>query len=107
MASDGLNKSAILLMSLGEDEAEEVFKHLGPREVQKLGAAMAALKSVSRDEMNTVVEEFCEQAEEKAVGGASPDYIRNVLKKALGDDRSASLIDRILKGSETSGIDGL
>ena len=108
MANDGLSKSAILLMSLGEDEAAEVFKHLGPREVQKIGAAMAALKSVSRDEMTTVVDEFCEQAEERsAVSAASPDYIRNVLKKALGDDRSASLIDRILQASDTSGIDGL
>ena len=108
MASDGLNKSAILLMSLGEDEAAEVLKHLGPREVQKISAAMAALKGVSRDEVNLVVEEFCEQAgEQSGLGTASPDYIRNVLRKALGDDRSASLIDRILQGSETSGIEGL
>jgi flagellar motor switch protein FliG len=108
MANDGLNKSAILLMSLGEDEAAEVFKHLGPREVQKIGAAMAALKNVSRDEINEVAGEFCTQAAGiSAVGAASPDYIRNVLKKALGDDRSASLIDRILQGSDTSGIEGL
>ena len=108
MANDGLNKSAILLMSLGEDEAAEVLKHLGPREVQKIGAAIAALKTVSRDEMNTVVEEFCEQAgEQAALSADAPDYLRKVLKKALGDDRSANLIDRILQASDTSGIDGL
>ena len=108
MANEGLNKSAILLMSLGEDEAAEVFKHLGPREVQKIGTAMAALKNVSREEINTVAGEFCAQAEEQStVGSASPDYIRNVLKKALGDDRSASLIERILQGGDTSGIEGL
>ncbi len=56
MSSDGIHKSAILLMSLGEDEAAEVFKFLGPREVQKIGTAMAALKSVSRDEISTVRE---------------------------------------------------
>jgi flagellar motor switch protein FliG len=38
---------------------------------------------------------------------ASTDYIRGVLTKALGDDRAASLIDRILQGSDTSGIEGL
>ncbi|MGZ8210176.1 MAG: flagellar motor switch protein FliG [Burkholderiales bacterium] len=108
MSSDGVQKSAILLMSLGEDEAAEVFKHLGPREVQKIGTAMAALKSVSRDQINSVVGEFCTQAGEKStLGLSSTDYLRTVLKKALGDDRSAALIDRILQGGDTSGIEGL
>ena len=89
MADDGVNKSAILLMSLGEDEAAEVFKHLGPREVQKIGAAMASLKSVTREQIKSVIGEFCDQAgNQSALGGASGDYLRNVLKKALGDDRA-------------------
>lgn len=96
------------MMSLGEDEAAEVFKYLGPREVQKIGAAMANLKSVSREQITSVIGEFCEQAEgQSAMGVASNDYIRNVLKKALGDDKSAALIDRILQGGDTSGIEGL
>jgi len=96
------------MMSLGEDEAAEVFKYLGPREVQKIGAAMANLKSVSREQITSVIGEFCEQAEgQTAMGVASNDYIRNVLKKALGDDKSAALIDRILQGGDTSGIEGL
>ncbi len=108
MSSDGLQKSAILLMSLGEDDAAEVFKHLGPREVQKIGTAMAALKSVTRDEISDVLGDFCVQASEKStLGMSSTDYIRSVLKKALGDDRAATLIDRILQGGDTSGIEGL
>lgn len=108
MASDGLTKSAILLMTLGENEAAEVFKYLGPREVQKIGSAMASLKSVTHDEIKTVISEFCTQAgEQSTLGMASSDYIRNVLKKALGDDKSAALIDRILQGGDTSGIEGL
>ena len=108
MADDGLNKSAILLMSLGEDEAAEVLKHLGPREVQKISAAMAGLKAVTREQMETVLGEFCEQTAGRAALGVSPDdYLRNVLKKALGDDRSAPLIDRLFQGGDTSGIDGL
>ena len=96
------------MMSLGEDEAAEVFQYLGPREVQKIGAAMANLKSVSREQITSVIGEFCEQAEgQTAMGVASNDYIRNVLKKALGDDKSAALIDRILQGGDTSGIEGL
>ena len=108
MAAEGITKSAILMMSLGEDEAAEVFKYLGPREVQKIGAAMANLKSVSHEQIKSVISEFCEQATSKStLGVASNEYIRNVLKKALGDDKSAALIDRILQGGDTSGIEGL
>jgi flagellar motor switch protein FliG len=108
MAAEGIMKSAILMMSLGEDEAAEVFKYLGPREVQKIGSAMASLKSVSRDQIKSVITEFCTEAEGRStMGVASNDYIRNVLKKALGDDKSAALIDRILQGGDTSGIEGL
>jgi flagellar motor switch protein FliG len=108
MANEGINKSAILMMSLGEDEAAEVFKLLGPRETQKIGAAMASLKSVTREEITSVIGEFCEQAGEQTVlGVGSEEYIRNVFKKALGDDKSAVLIDRIMHGGDTSGIEGL
>jgi len=108
MSTDGTTKSAILLMSLGEDEAAEVFKHLGPKEVQKIGAAMAALKDTTRDEISVVLGEFCDQAgEQSPIGLSSSEYLRTVLKKALGDDRSTALIDRILHGGDTSGIEGL
>lgn len=108
MENDGLTKSAILLMAIGENEAAEVFKHLGPREVQKIGTAMAALKSVTREEITGIIGEFRTQAgEQSSLTMGSGDYIRNVLRKALGDDRSASVIDRILQSGDTSGIDGL
>ena len=108
MSDEGLNRSAILLMSLGADEAAEVFKYLGPREVQKIGSAMTKLKDVSRDRIETVLTAFRQEAEEKSTLGVdSDDYIRNVLKKALGDDKAANLIDRILQGGDTSGIEGL
>ncbi|MHB1299254.1 MAG: flagellar motor switch protein FliG [Burkholderiales bacterium] len=108
MSDDGLNKSAILLLSLGENEAAEVFKYLGPKEVQKLGAAMANLTNISRERIDSVFSEFYDAAGEKTtLGMGSDEYIRNVLKKALGDDKAASLIDRILQGGDTSGIEGL
>ena len=101
MENEGVTKSAILLMSLGEDEAAEVFKHLSPRDVQKISAAMATLKGVSRDDVEGIIGEFCDQAGDGGgLGAASSDYIKNVLKKALGDDKSAALIDRILQGGE-------
>ena len=108
MNDEGIQKSAILLMSLGEDDAAEVLKHLGPREVQKIGTAMAALKNVSREQINSTLEDFCGNASQQTgIGLGSDEYVRSVLRKALGDDRSASLIDRILQGSDTSGIESL
>jgi flagellar motor switch protein FliG len=108
MENDGITKSAILLMSLGEDEAAEVFKHLGPRDVQKISSAMTTLKGITRDNVKDIVTEFCEQAGDGGgLSAASGDYIKSLLKKALGDDKSAALIDRILQGGDTSGIEGL
>jgi flagellar motor switch protein FliG len=108
MNDEGIQKSAILLMSLGEDEAAGVLKHLAPREVQKIGAAMAALKGVSREQIESTLGEFCDSAQQQStIGLGADEYIRNMLKKALGDDRSANLIERILQGGDTSGIEGL
>ena len=107
MNDEGIQKSAILLMSLGEEGASEVFKHLAPREVQKLGTAMSSLKNVSREAVEGVLNEFCSQAGDKSpLGTDSDDYVRKVLTKALGDDKAANLIDR-LQGGDTSGIEGL
>ena len=108
MASeDGITRSAMLLLTLGENEAAEVLKHLGPREVQKLGAAMAQLKSVPRDKVEAVVDQFYEETQRGAPVTADEEYIRGMLTKALGDDRAANLISRILQGGDTAGIEGL
>jgi len=107
MSDDGIMKSAILLMSLGEEEAVEVFKFLGPKEAQKLGSAMASLNNVKREQVEVVLREFRAKAEEKTSFGGSDEYIRSVLTKALGNDKAANLIERILHGGDTSGIEGL
>ena len=106
-SDDGITRSAMLLLTLGEDEAAEVLKHLGPREVQKLGAAMAQLKSVPRDKVEAVVDQFYEETQRGAPVTADEEYIRGMLTKALGDDRAANLISRILQGGDTAGIEGL
>ncbi|MBI2289442.1 MAG: flagellar motor switch protein FliG [Betaproteobacteria bacterium] len=108
MNDEGIQKSAVLLLSLGEDGASEVFKHLAPREVQKLGVAMSHLKNITRDKVEKVLDEFRSRAEGKTtLGMDSGEYIRSVLIKALGDDKAANLIDSILHGGDTSGIEGL
>jgi flagellar motor switch protein FliG len=108
MSEDGVQRSAILLMSIGEEEAVEVFKHLGPREVQKLGLAMSKLSHVTREQVADVLRRFRDQAERHTnIGTASDQYLRNVLTRALGNDRAAGLIDRILRDNDNSGIESL
>ena len=105
-----LTRCAILMMSLGEDAAAEVFKYLSSREVQQIGSAMANLKQVTRADVDQVLEDFRREADQfMAVTLGSDDYIRSVLTKALGTDRAAGLIEDILEAGEGtgSGIDAL
>lgn len=108
MSDAGVMKSAILLLALGEDEAAEVMKFLGPKEVQKLGAAMASMKSVGRGQVESVVAEFLSEAELNSnLGLDSDEYIRSVLNKALGEDKASNLLNRILQSRDASGIESL
>jgi flagellar motor switch protein FliG len=108
MSEEGIVRSAVLLMAMGEDPAAQVLQHLAPREVQKLGQAMAGLKNVSREQIEKALDEFRTEAGERTtIGAGSDEYVRNVLTKALGGDKAGPVIDRILQGGDTSGIDGL
>ncbi len=105
---NGIERSAIFLMTLGENEAAEVLKFLEPKEVQKISSAMVSLKNLSRDQISQVFHDFLVAASEKTtIGMDSNDYIRGMLTKALGDDKAAGLLDRILHNSDTSGIESL
>lgn len=107
MSEDGVMKSAVLMLALGEDEAAEVMKYLSPKEVQKLGAAMATLKSVGREQVETTINDFLTLADESSDFGLDSDeYIRSVLNKALGD-KASSVLDRILQNRDSSGIESL
>jgi flagellar motor switch protein FliG len=108
MNDNGIQKAAILMLAIGESEAAEVMKFLGPREVLKLGAAMAMMKSVQHEQVVTVLDSFREQTNlTSTVGLDSDEYIRQVLTKALGDDKASVLLSRILGGKDASGIESL
>lgn len=107
MSDGGVMKSAVLMLAIGEDEAAEVMKYLSPKEVQKLGAAMATLNAVGREEVETTVNDFLTVADESSDFGLDSDeYIRSVLTKALGE-KADSVLDRILSNSDSSGIESL
>jgi flagellar motor switch protein FliG len=108
MNDNGIQRAAILMLALGEAEAAEVMKFLGPREVLKLGAAMATMKAVQHGQVVDVLEAFRKQTElNSTVGLDSDEYIRQVLTKALGDDKASVLLSRILGGKDASGIESL
>lgn len=106
----GTSKSAILLMTIGEDRAAEVFKHLAPREVQALSTAMAGMGQVSNKQLMSVLQEFELESEQYAalMNVNTNDYLRSVLVKALGEERASTLLEDILETRDTSsGIETL
>jgi flagellar motor switch protein FliG len=111
MANDelaGTQRAAILLMSLGEQEAANVLKQLDAREVQKLGIAMAELKEVSREQMSSVLDKFIGIADAKAnIAGGSQDFVRRVLTQAVGKQKTDMLLDRVSSGQTGQGIEAL
>ena len=111
MANDelaGTQRAAILLMSLGEQDAANVLKQLDAREVQKLGIAMAELKEVSREQMSSVLDKFIGIADGKAnIAGGSQDYVRRVLTQAVGKQKTDMLLERVSNGQTGQGIEAL
>jgi flagellar motor switch protein FliG len=104
----GLERAAILLMTVGEEQAAEIFKFLSPKEVQKIGETMARLKTVPREKVDEVVAAFNKAREEHfSLVGDTDAYITQVLKRALGEEKANMLLDRILQGRDVSGIEAL
>lgn len=107
-AMTGTQRAAILLMSLGEAEAAQVLKHMGAKDVQRLGQAMAAIANVSKQQAESVVDDFVNSMEtQTSLGVGSDDYVRKVLVEALGEDKAGGMIDRILLGRNTKGLEAL
>jgi len=107
-ALSGSQRAAVLLLSLGEDEAGQVLRHLSVRDVQSVGGAMAALKSVTRDQADAVLDSFSQVIEQQStIGVAAEDYIRKMLINELGAEKASSLIERILQGRTSKGMEAL
>lgn len=104
----GAERAAIFMMSLGEQGAAEVMRHMGPREVQEIGAAMASLKNVPNEKVHAVLGHFAEVLQEQSsVGVDSVEYVRRVLISALGEERANGLLGRILEGKGSKGLESL
>lgn len=106
---DGIERSAILLLTMGEKNASEVLKHLEPRQVQKVGLAMANLNSVSREKMHNVLVDFIgAMGDQTSLTVDTETYLRSVLLEALGEEKALPFIDRILvTNNKDSGLNKL
>lgn len=103
-----IDQAAILLMSLGESEAAAILKNLGPKEVQAIGTSMSQLQDIKQEQVETAVGTFLADAGgQTGLGVDSDNYIRKVMVKALGEDKANSLVDRILLGGKSSGLETL
>jgi flagellar motor switch protein FliG len=105
---NGTDRAAILLLSLGEQEAAEVMKHMGAKDVQRIGAAMTQLQNISRQDVSAILGEFTQTVENQtSLGVGVDDYLRKVLIGALGEDKASGVIDRILFGRSSKGLEAL
>lgn len=107
-ALTGAQKAAILLLTLGEEDAASILKHLGARDVQAVGTAMAALKNVTKEQVESVLTKLQEDVgQHTAIGVGTEEYIRRILVNALGENKAGGLIDRILLGRSSKGLESL
>jgi len=104
----GLERAAILLLSLGEQGAAEVLKHIGPKQVHKVSTAMAGLTNITKDQAEKVLTDFCQTVDnETAIGIGSQEYLKGMLVKALGEEKADGILDRVLMGTSSSGLEQL
>ena len=94
---NGTERSAVLILALGERKAADVLRQMEPKEVQRIGAAMTRLGNISRDQINAVLGEFglAIQSDSMLTVGVE-DYLRNVMVSALGEQKARGILDRVL-----------
>ncbi len=107
MSDAGIRRSAVLLFSLGQADAVEVFKYLGPKEVQKISTMMTQITNLGRDEIMQAAQLFRDEAQMRASIDASYEFLKRVLTEALGEDKASNLLDKITQGNDHTGIESL
>ena len=100
------DRAAVLLLLLGEQEAANIIKYMDPKEVRRIGAAMVSAADMSQEAVNYVLDEFVSTLKKQtSLGLGTSDYVEDVLKRALGEDKAASVMGRILPGQASKGLD--
>ncbi|MGL4205186.1 MAG: flagellar motor switch protein FliG [Aeromonadaceae bacterium] len=107
-AMTGMDMAAVLMLSLNEEDAAQIFRHLEPKQVQRLGMSMASMKDFSHERVTAVHRQFIEDIQKFSnIGIGSEDFVRKALVAALGEDKAGNLVDQIIMGSGARGLDSL
>ena len=102
----GTQRAAVLMLLLGEQQASEIIRFMNPKEVQSLGAAMVSVADLSQEAVNIVLDEFVTMLKKQtSLGLGTGDYVEKVLKRALGEDKAASVLSRIMPGQGSKGLE--
>ena len=102
----GVQRAAVLMLLLGEQQAAEIIRFLNPKEVQALGGAMVSVADLSQEAVNAVLDEFVATIKKQTnLGLGTTDYVEKVFKRALGDDKAASVLGRIMPGQGSKGLE--
>ncbi|WP_111976691.1 flagellar motor switch protein FliG [Algibacillus agarilyticus] len=105
---EGVEKAAILLLSLSEEDAAQILKHLEPKQVQKVGMAMASLEDFTQDKITAVHKLFIDEIQSfSTIGFQSEEFVKKALTAALGEEKAGNLIEQIIMGSGAKGLDSL
>jgi len=105
---DGAEKASILLLSLSEEDAAQILKHLEPKEVQKVGMIMAGMEDFTQEKITAVHKQFIQEIQNfSTIGFQSEEFVRKALTAALGVDKAGNLIDQIILGGGAKGLDSL
>lgn len=106
MAENGTQRAAVLMLLLGEEQAANIIRFLSPKEVQGLGAAMVQVAELSQEAVNAVLDEFLAEIKRQTnLGLGTADYVDKVFRRALGDDKAASVLGRINPGHGSKGLE--
>ncbi len=104
----GMEMAAVLMLSLNEEDAAQIFRHLEPKQVQRLGMSMASMSDFSHDRVAAVHRQFIDDIQKYTnIGIGSEDFVRKALVAALGEDKASNLVDQIILGSGARGLDSL
>jgi flagellar motor switch protein FliG len=97
----GIQKAAILFITLGPDASSGIIKKLPEKDIQKITYEIANITSVKSEQRQTILDEFMEMNKAKDFlleGGV--DYARNLLSKALGTSRAKEILDKVMEETQ-------
>jgi flagellar motor switch protein FliG len=101
-------RAAVIMLLLGEEQAAEIIKYLGPKEVQALGSAMVKASTMSQNAVNVVLDDFVEMLKNQtSLSFSGTDYVETVMRMALGEDKANSILNRINPGQKSKGLEVL